>query len=145
VVPATCKDRQTWPRQRHDLHQIPEPARRRNPAPGLDHAVAWRRVPDVVIEQMRTNRYFAGALGWPQRSAPPDQYTALYRQISRTVMHTLDSLESIDVEHLVRESQARNDEDDPRDLLAELEHVGYVVRDSDGNPTLNRAEPPEDE
>lgn len=56
-----------------------------------------------------------------------------------------DDAESIDVEDLVRESQARNDEDDPRDLLAELEHVGYVVRDSDGNLTLNRAEPPEDE
>jgi hypothetical protein len=53
--------------------------------------------------------------------------------------------EAIDVEDLVRESQARNDEDDPRDLLAELERVGYVVRDSDGNLTLNRAEPPEDE
>jgi hypothetical protein len=29
-------------------------------------------------------------------------------------------------------------------LLAKLECVGYVVRDSDGNLTLNRAEPPED-
>jgi hypothetical protein len=42
-------------------------------------------------------------------------------------------------------SQARNDEDDPRDLLAELERVGYLVRDSNGNLTLNRSEPPEDE
>ena len=53
--------------------------------------------------------------------------------------------ESIALEDLVRESQARNDEDDPRELLAELEHVGYIVRDSQGNLTLNRAEPPEDE
>jgi hypothetical protein len=29
-------------------------------------------------------------------------------------------------------------------LRANLESVGYVVRDSDGNLTLNRAEPPED-
>jgi hypothetical protein len=39
------QDRQTGPRQRHDLHQLPEPAWRRNPAPGLDNAVAWRRFP----------------------------------------------------------------------------------------------------
>jgi hypothetical protein len=42
-------------------------------------------------------------------------------------------------------SQVRNDEDDPRDLLAELERVGYLVRDRNGNLTLNRSEPPEDE
>jgi hypothetical protein len=53
--------------------------------------------------------------------------------------------EHIDVDDLVRESQARNDEDDPRDLLAELERVGYLVRDINGNLTLNRTEPPEDE
>jgi hypothetical protein len=45
VVPATCKGRQTGSGQRHNLHQMPEPAWRRNPAPGLDHAVAWRQVP----------------------------------------------------------------------------------------------------
>jgi hypothetical protein len=56
-----------------------------------------------------------------------------------------DDAETIDVDDLVSESQARNDEDDPRDLLSELEHVGYVVRNSDGRLTLNRTEPPEDE
>jgi len=56
-----------------------------------------------------------------------------------------DDADIIDVDNLVSESQARTDEDDPLDLLAELERVGYVVRDSNGNLTLNRAEPPVDE
>ena len=56
-----------------------------------------------------------------------------------------DDADYIDVDDLIRESQARNDEDDPRDLLAELERVGYLVRDSAGHLTLNRTEPPEDE
>jgi hypothetical protein len=56
-----------------------------------------------------------------------------------------DDAEHIDVGKLLQEGQARNDEDDPRDLLAELERVGYLVRDSNGNLTLNRSEPPEDE
>jgi hypothetical protein len=79
----------------------------------------------------------------------PDEVT-LDRRISMgagcLLMRLLaDDAETIDVDDLIREGQARNDEDDPGDLLAELEHVGYVVRDSDGNLTLNRAEPPEDE
>lgn len=45
-----------------------------------EHPVA-KGHPRVNLEQM------AAAVG------SPDQYTALYRQISRTVMHTLDSLE----------------------------------------------------
>ena len=56
-----------------------------------------------------------------------------------------DDAEYIDVDDLIRESEARNDEDDPRDLLAELERVGYIVRDSNGNLTLNRTEPPEED
>lgn len=56
-----------------------------------------------------------------------------------------DDAEYIDMEDLSRESQARNDEDDPRDLLAELERVGYLIRDNNGNLTLNRTEPPEEE
>jgi hypothetical protein len=56
-----------------------------------------------------------------------------------------DDAVRIDVGELVREGQARNDDDDPRDLLAELERVGYLVRDGSGNLTLNRTEPPEDE
>jgi hypothetical protein len=55
-----------------------------------------------------------------------------------------DDAEFIDVDDLITESQARNDED-PRGLLAELERVGYIVRDSNGNLTLNRTEPPEDD
>ena len=39
-----------------------EPACRRNPASGLDHAVAWRRVPTWSSKKMRTNRDDAGAL-----------------------------------------------------------------------------------
>jgi hypothetical protein len=56
-----------------------------------------------------------------------------------------DDAEYIDVDDLMRESEARDDEDDPRDLLAELERVGYIVRDSSGNLTLNRTEPPEED
>jgi hypothetical protein len=79
----------------------------------------------------------------------PDEIT-LDRRISMAASGLLmrllaDDAETIDIDDLIREGQARNDEDDPRDLLAELEHVGYVVRDSDGNLTLNRTESPEDE
>lgn len=79
----------------------------------------------------------------------PDEVT-LDRRISMgaggLLMRLLaDDAEIIDVDDLISEGQARNDEDDPRDLLAELEQVGYVVRDSEGHLTLNRAEPPEDE
>jgi hypothetical protein len=56
-----------------------------------------------------------------------------------------DDAEYIDMEDLRRESQARNDEDDPRDLLAELERVGYLIRDNSGKLSLNRTEPPEEE
>jgi hypothetical protein len=78
----------------------------------------------------------------------PDEL-ASDRRISLAALGLLMSLladdaEFIDVDDLITESQARNDED-PRHLLAELERVGYIVRDSDGNLTLNRTEPPEDE
>jgi len=109
-------------------------------------------LPLDLVEQARARQAEAEVLVLPREAEAHlqdgDPSLAIYNDSDALAVDVLRrGGVSVDylAEHRKVVAQFAAAEDDPRDLLAELERVGYLVRDINGNLTLNRTEPPEDE